>query len=186
MWVSRIRAGCCAIRRRAMQLYEITPSGNRGNYFSGVNRHWYRQQAIGQPVSADRAFARRASFEIRRRTWSARASTRQVQRHDYEVLRDDNRWRGCVTFVGMPFQERKNLEARAVRAGSLDAAGRARRIEGGLRTEWNEVVRDLEDGAARGGGVGAGALAGHQDFRGMGRLLRRDQPGNAWRADRGR
>src|SRR5450759_3415193 len=26
-------------------LYEITPSGNRGNYFSGVNRHWYRQQA---------------------------------------------------------------------------------------------------------------------------------------------
>src|SRR5215831_19444897 len=27
-------------------LYEITPSGNRGNYFSAVDRHFYRQQAI--------------------------------------------------------------------------------------------------------------------------------------------
>ena len=38
---------------------EITPFGNRGNYFSGVDRHFYRQQGIGNLFPAGGALARR-------------------------------------------------------------------------------------------------------------------------------
>ena len=46
-------------------LYEITPSGNRGNYFSGVNRHWYRQQAMANLFLPTVHFRGDASLEIR-------------------------------------------------------------------------------------------------------------------------
>jgi len=49
-------------------------------------------------------------------------------------------------------------------------------LQAGVRTEWNEVVRDLEVRRA-GRGVGAKEVARRQNLGGMGRLLRRHQPG---------
>ena len=130
---SAARATCCI---------EITPSGNRGNYFSGVNRHWYRQQTIANlflpTVHFHGEHHLKFGVDVERESFH-----QQVERHDYEVLRDDNSVARLVTFAGMPFQNRKNLEAaQYVQDHWTPVEGLA--LEGGVRTEWNEVVRDLE------------------------------------------
>jgi hypothetical protein len=123
-------------------LYEITPLGNRGNYFTGVHRHFYRQQVVANlflPVLSYRG-AHNLKFGIDVERESFRQTT---YRHDYQVLRDDNSVARYVTFAGSPFQSRKNLEAAhyfqdrwSVREGLT--------LELGIRAEWNEVVRELE------------------------------------------
>ena len=123
-------------------LYEITPSGNRGNYFSGVDRHWYRQQAMANLFlpALHLGGEHRVKFgmDVERESFH-----QQVDLHDYEVLRDDNSVARLVTFAGNPFQQRKNLEsALYVQDHWTPRDGLA--FDGGVRTEWNEVVRDLE------------------------------------------
>ena len=123
-------------------IYEITPSGNRGNYFSGVNRHWYRQQATANlflpTVHFHGAHHLKFGVDVERESFH-----QQVQRHDYEVLRDDNSIARLVTFAGDPFQQRKNLEAAQYVQDHWEPR-EGLTFEGGIRTEWNEVVRDLE------------------------------------------
>jgi hypothetical protein len=127
---------------RGQVVYEITPSGNRGNYFSGVNRHWYRQQATANLFlpTAHLHGEHRLKFgvDVERESFH-----QQVERHDYEVLRDDGSVARLVTFAGVPFQQRKNLEA-ALYMQDHWTPREGLTIEGGVRTEWNEVVRDLE------------------------------------------
>jgi hypothetical protein len=123
-------------------VYEITPSGNRGNYFSGVNRHWYRQQETANLFLPTVHFhgEHRLKFgvDVERESFH-----QQVERHDYQVLRADDSVARLVTFAGVPFQNRKNLEAaQYVQDHWTPREGLA--IEVGVRTEWNEVVRDLE------------------------------------------
>jgi hypothetical protein len=127
---------------RGDAVYEITPSGNRGNYFSGVNRHWYRQQATANlflpTVHFHGEHHLKFGVDVERESFH-----QQVERHDYEVLRDDGSVARLVTFAGVPFQERKNLEA-ALYVQDHWAPLEGLTLEGGVRTEWNEVVRDLE------------------------------------------
>ena len=123
-------------------VYEITPSGNRGNYFSGVNRHWYRQQQTANlflpTVHFHGEHHLKFGVDVERESFH-----QQVERHDYQVLRADDSVARLVTFAGDPFQNRKNLEAaQYVQDHWTPREGLA--IEGGVRTEWNEVVRDLE------------------------------------------
>jgi hypothetical protein len=123
-------------------VYEITPSGNRGNYFSGVNRHWYRQQATANLFLPTVHFG--GTHHLKFGTDVERESFhQQVALHDYEVLREDGSVARLVTFVGDPFQQRKNLEA-ALYVQDHWAPREGLTLEGGVRTEWNEVVRDLE------------------------------------------
>ena len=127
---------------RGEAVYEITPSGNRGNYFSGVNRHWYRQQATANlflpTVHFHGEHHLKFGVDVERESFH-----QQVARHDYEVLRDDGSVARLVTFAGVPFQQRKNLEAaQYVQDHWTPLEGLT--LEGGVRTEWNEVVRDLE------------------------------------------
>src|SRR5450756_358869 len=127
---------------RGNAIYEITPSGNLGNYFSGVNRHWYRQQATANLFLPTLHFHGehhlKFGVDVERESFH-----QQVERHDYEVLRDDNSVARLVTFAGNPFQQRKNLEAAAyLQDHWVPLEGLT--LEGGVRTEWNEVVRDLE------------------------------------------
>ncbi len=124
------------------QLYQITPDGNRGNYFSGLDRHFYRQQWIADlflPV-LHAAGTHQLKFGI---DFERQAFHQTVDRHDYEVLREDGSLARYVTFQGSPFQSRKNFEA----AQYVQDAWNIREglvFEAGLRTEWNEIVRDLE------------------------------------------
>ncbi|MEO8373479.1 MAG: hypothetical protein ABI806_30120, partial [Candidatus Solibacter sp.] len=124
------------------EVYQITPEGNRGNYFSGINRHWYRQQWIGNLFlpSVKWKGEHRLKFgaDVDRESYH-----QQAVRHDYEVLRGDLSIARRVTFLGLGFQERKNLEsALYVQDHWTPREGLA--IEGGLRTEWNEVIRDFQ------------------------------------------
>jgi hypothetical protein len=123
-------------------LFEITPFGNRGNYFSAVDRHFYRQQATANlflpVVNWGGAHHLKFGIDVERESFH-----QTVFRHDYQVVRDDDSVARYVTFLGSPFQARKNLEAaQYVQDHWTPREGLT--LEAGLRTEWNEVVRDLE------------------------------------------
>jgi hypothetical protein len=168
-------------------LYEITPSGNRGNYFSGVNRHWYRQQATGNLFLP--TVHLRGTHHLKFGTDVERESFhQQVALHDYEVLREDGSVARLVTFAGDPFQQRKNLEA-ALYVQDHWVPREGLTLEAGVRTEWNEVVRDLEVAPRvavawvphklRGAKISAG-WGVYYDAIGLGTLTRDE--GYTWRA----
>ncbi|MBS1853973.1 MAG: TonB-dependent receptor [Acidobacteria bacterium] len=123
-------------------IYEITPFGNRGNYFSSVDRHYYRQQGIANlflPV-----LHWRGTHRLKFGADIERESFHQITyRHPYEVLRDDGSVARYVTFTGSPFQARKNLEA-AQYLQDHWAPREGLNVEAGIRTEWNEIVREME------------------------------------------
>ena len=124
------------------QIYQITPFGNSGNFFSGRNRHSYRQQWIANLFlpTAHLGGEHHLKFGI---DFERESFHEQVLRHDYEVLRDDSSIARLVTFQGSPFRARKNFEA----ANYLQDHWTPREgiaLEAGLRAEWNEVVRDFE------------------------------------------
>jgi hypothetical protein len=123
-------------------LFEITPLGNRGNYFVNQDQHLYRDQWLANLFLPTRHLAgtHQLKFGI---DFEREAFHQQVSRHDYEVLRDDNSVARLVQFMGNPFEARRNFEAAQYiqdrwtpREGLL--------LEAGLRAEWNEIVRDLE------------------------------------------
>jgi hypothetical protein len=124
------------------QTFEITPEGNRGNYFTGFDRHFFRQQWIANLFLPTLRLggSHQLKFGI---DFEREAFHQKVLRHDYAVLRDDDSIARHVSFTGSPFQARKNFEgahyvqdAWSPRDGLL--------IEAGLRVEWNEIVRDLQ------------------------------------------
>jgi len=124
------------------RLFEITPLGNRGNYFVNLDRHYYRQQWIANLFlpTLHAAGTHRLKFGI---DVEREAYHQDVRRHDYEVLRADNSVARYVSFVGSPFQERKNFEAaQYVQDSWTPREGLV--FEAGLRSEWNEIVRDFE------------------------------------------
>ena len=123
-------------------LFEITPSGNHGNYFSTTDRHFYRQQWIANLFlpTVHLSGTHQLKFGI---DFEREAFHQQVRRHDYEVLREDGSVARYVTFDGNPFQNRKNFEG----AEYFQDAWTPRDglvFEAGLRAEWNEVVRNFE------------------------------------------
>ena len=123
-------------------LYEITPTGDSGNYFTQLDRHYYRKQGIANIYLP--TWRLLGSHQLKFGVDLEREGFHQhVTRHPYEVLRDDNSIARYVTFAGNPFQARRNLEA----AEYIQDAWTPReglRLEGGLRAEWNEIVRDFE------------------------------------------
>jgi len=123
-------------------LFQITPFGNRGNYFIGLNRHFYRQQWVANVFlpMLHLLGTHRLKFGI---DFEREAFHQKTDRHDYQVLRDDASVARHVTFAGSPFQERKNFEG----AQYVQDSWTPREdvvIETGLRVEWNEIVRDME------------------------------------------
>ena len=123
-------------------LFEFTPYGNRGNYFSTTDRHFYRQQWIANLFlpTLHLAGTHQLKFGI---DFERESFHQQVRRHDYEVLRDDGSVARYVTFDGSPFERRKNFEG----AQYVQDAWTPRRdlvVETGVLAEWNEIVRDLE------------------------------------------
>ena len=123
-------------------LYQITPFGNRGNYFVARERHSYRQQGIANLYlpTLHVLGTHQLKFGV---DFEREAFHQQSTRHDYEVLRDDGSVARYVTFEGNPFEKRKNFEgAQYIQDHWNLREGLS--IEAGVRTEWNEIVRDLE------------------------------------------
>lgn len=127
---------------QGIELYQVTPFGNRGNYFVNLDQHFYRQQAVANlflPVKhLLGTHLLKFGVDIEREAFH-----QTVLRHDYEVLRDDSSISRYVTFTGTPYQHGHNLEgAQYVQDHWSVREGLA--VEAGLRFEWNEIVRQLE------------------------------------------
>lgn len=123
-------------------LYQITPFGNRGNYFVNLDQHMYRDQWLANLFlpTLHLGGTHQLKFGI---DFEREAFHQKVTRHDYEVLRADNSVARLVQFVGNPFQARQNFDA----AQYIEDRWTPREglmLEGGLRVEWNEIVRDVE------------------------------------------
>jgi hypothetical protein len=123
-------------------LFQITPFGNRGNYFVNQDQHLYRDQGLANLFlpTLHLAGAHQLKFGI---DFEREAFHQQVRRHDYEVLRDDGSVARLVQFEGNPFQAQRNFEA----AQYIQDRWTPRRdllLDAGLRVEWNEIVRDME------------------------------------------
>jgi hypothetical protein len=124
------------------QIFQITPFGDLGNYFVSRQRHSYRQQWMGNLYLPTLHFlgTHQLKFGV---DFEREAFHQQSIRHDYEVLNADNSVQRYVTFAGNPFENRKNFEgAQYVQDHWNLREGLS--LEGGLRTEWNEIVRALE------------------------------------------
>jgi len=124
------------------EVFQITPSGNRGNYFVDMNQHYYRQQWIANLFLPTRRLlgTHQLKFGI---DFEREAFHETVLYHDYEVIREDNSVARYVTFAGTPLERHKNFEgAQYIQDAWTPREGLL--IEAGLRAEWNEVVRTLE------------------------------------------
>ncbi len=124
------------------QLFEITPSGDVGNYFENLDRHYYRQQWVANVFMPTWRFLGTHQLKIGI-DFEREAFHERDLLNDYEVVRADGSVARYVTFAGSPFEGHKNFEgAQYVQDAWTPAEGWT--IAGGLRTEWNEVVRALE------------------------------------------
>jgi hypothetical protein len=124
------------------QVFEITPYGDLGNYFQALERHSYRQQWMGNLYLPTLHFLGRHQLKFGV-DLEREAFHQESMRHPYEVLNADGSVNRYVTFEGSPFEDRKNLEA-AQYVEDHWSPREGLSFEGGLRTEWNEIVRALE------------------------------------------
>ncbi len=142
-----LQAGFADTRSRARadpqgyETYQMTPYGNRGNYFAASDQHSYRQQAIADLFLP--AFRLHGQHELKFGVdFEREAFHRKAERHDYQVLNAEFSVTRQVAFAGEPFEARKNFEG----AGYIQdhwTLAESVSLEAGLRTEWNEIVRDL-------------------------------------------
>jgi Carboxypeptidase regulatory-like domain len=122
-------------------LFEITPFGQRGNYFVNLDRHAQRDEWLANLFLP--SFQSLGHHQLKFGVDLERdAFHQEVLRHDYEVLRTDLSTSRYVTFAGSPFQRQDNfdvsqylLDRWTPREGLL--------IEAGLRADWNEIARDV-------------------------------------------
>ncbi len=123
-------------------LYEITPYGALGNYYAGLDRHFYRQQAVANLflpiVHLHGSHLVKFGVDLERESFHQR-----FMLHDYEVLTADNAVARYVTFSGDPFESRRNFEGAQYVQDHWTPRDNLT-IEAGLRAEWNDVVRNLE------------------------------------------
>lgn len=123
-------------------IFQITPFGDRGNYFVNQDRHFYRQQGIANlflPV-IHLAGTHQLKFGL---DFEREAFHQETLRHDYEVLLADGSVSRSVGFTGSPFMHGHNFEgAQYIQDHWTPLEGLT--LEAGLRVEWNEIVRDLE------------------------------------------
>jgi hypothetical protein len=124
------------------ELYQITPTGDRGNYFVGRDRHYYRQQVVANLFlpALHLAGTHLLKFGL---DFEREAFHQQTVRHDYELLDADGNVERYVTFAGNPFEQRKNFEsAEYIQDHWTPREGLT--LEAGVRAEWNEIVREME------------------------------------------
>jgi hypothetical protein len=123
-------------------LFEITPFGNFGNYYVGLDRHFYRQQEVANLFLPTQHFrgTHLLKFGI---DFEREAFHQESFFHPYEVLRADDSVSRYVTFAGNPFESHKNFESAQYIQDHWSLRDDLS-IEAGIRAEWNEIVRNVE------------------------------------------
>jgi len=123
------------------QTFEILPSGRRGNYFENLTRHIYRQQWLANAFLPTVHWAGSHQFKVGA-DFERASFTRAVDRHDYEVLRENMSVARRVSFAGNRLQSKKNFEvSQYVQDRWVPRDGVM--VEAGLRADWDQVVRDV-------------------------------------------
>ncbi len=122
-------------------VFQILPSGNRGNYFEDDTRHFNRQEWLSNAYLPQFHWAGTHQFKAGVNLQRS-AFDRLVNRHAYEVLRNNLSVARFVTFAGNGLLGRENFEV-AQYVQDRWAPREGIMIETGLRAEWDEVVRDV-------------------------------------------
>ena len=120
--------------------FQISPFGERGNYFLDLSRRSNRQEWLANAFLP--VLRKYGSHQFKVGVDLERTGYRRYSdRHDYEILRLDNSVARQVTFAGNNSARRTNFEASQY---LLDrwAPAEGLLIEAGVRADWNEIVRD--------------------------------------------
>ncbi|MBK9169818.1 MAG: TonB-dependent receptor [Bryobacterales bacterium] len=123
------------------ETFEISPSGRRGNYFVDLTRHTRRQEWMAKGFFP--AISGLGTHQVTAGLNVQRSSFRQyAERHEYRVLRRDNSLARAVNFFGDGRPSRANFEfTEYVQDRWEPLPGLL--VEGGLRIDWDQVVRDV-------------------------------------------
>lgn len=122
------------------EIFEILPSGKRGNYFVDFTRHTDRRQWVANTYLP--AFQSLGSHQLQFGVDGQRTTfDRAVDRHEYLVRRYDQSVARSVNFAGNRFQGRENLELSGYlqdRWTPVDGL----LVEAGLRSDWDQVTHE--------------------------------------------
>lgn len=123
-------------------VFEITPSGYRGNYFADRTRAASRQQWTADVHfgAVERGGTHRfgAGADLQRS-----AFTQSTARHEYRVLRTDGSAARSVTFLGDGVRERRNFET-AVYVQDQWTTRTGPVVEVGARLDWDQILREWQ------------------------------------------
>ncbi len=123
-------------------VFEITPSGYRGNYFADRTRVASRQQWTAD--AHFQAMERGGTHRVRAGADLERSAFDQLTaRHEYRVLRTDGSVARSVTFLGDGARSRRNFQTAlyvqdqwTIRTGPV--------IELGARADWDQIIRNWQ------------------------------------------
>lgn len=123
------------------QIYEILPFGHRGNFFLDATRRYSRQQWLANAFLPPVHWLGNHQFKLGVDLEHPKFD-RLVDRHNYEVVRNDMSVARLVSFAGNRVQGRENFQgAQYVQDRWSPREGLM--IEAGIRAEWDEIVRDV-------------------------------------------
>lgn len=122
------------------QTYIFLPEGHRGNYFVDSSANSGREQWLANIYLPP--FERAGRHQIKSGADVNRDGfTQDIDRHDYQVLREDQSLARVVSFAGSRHLERRNFEtALYVQDSWTPRDGLL--VEAGLRADWDQLVRD--------------------------------------------
>jgi len=124
------------------QIFEILPTGERGNYFENITEHADREQWLSSTylptMHAWGAHQLRFGADIERSGFDQSAL-----RHQYRVLRQDSSIARNVQFFGNGFTSKTSTQA-AEYIEDRWAPAEGLLIEGGARADWDDIVRKLQ------------------------------------------
>ncbi len=121
------------------QTFVFSPEGRQGNYFVDSKIESGREQWLVNlylaPIERGGSHQLKAGVDINRVSF-----TREVERHDYQVRREDRSLAREVLFTGPGEFGRKNFETALYLQDSwTPRTGLV--VEGGVRADWDQVVR---------------------------------------------
>jgi hypothetical protein len=122
------------------ETFVFAPEGRRGNFFVDARLQYRREQWLANlyvpPTQAAGRHQLRAGADVTHAGY-----TQFVERHDYQVRREDKSLARAVSFTGPNRLDRENFETALYwqdnwtpRSGLV--------VEAGLRADWDQLVRD--------------------------------------------
>jgi hypothetical protein len=127
---------------QGQQVFDILPSGERGNFFRDLTQHADRQQVTSNTyLPARRAFGAhhlRFGVDVQRSGFDQFAS-----RHDYRVLREDLSIARYVHFLGNGFTSKTSAQTSEFVQDHWTPL-ESLVIESGARIDWDDIVRTAQ------------------------------------------